>query len=70
MNTLEALLNEIQFKTNKNLEEIANDIGYSRPYLTTIKNKGPNKRLELLCTSATVSKTVMSTSSINSAKSF
>lgn len=48
MNSLELLLNEIQFKTNKNLEEIANEIGYSRPYLTTLKSKGPNKKVEQL----------------------
>lgn len=36
-NELTRLLDEIQFKSKKSLEEIAKDIGYSRPYLNAIK---------------------------------
>lgn len=41
----ELLLNEIQYRTGKTLEEIAGDIGYSRPYLNNVKLKGGGDRL-------------------------
>lgn len=34
------MLDEIQFKTKKTLEEIASDIGYSRPHLNNAKISG------------------------------
>ena len=45
-NQLTILLDEIQFRKNITLEEIAETIGYSRPYLTSAKNSGrENKKL-------------------------
>ncbi len=46
-NEIEEILNIIQFKTGKTLEEIAEDIGYSRPYLNNVKLQGnaPSKIL-------------------------
>lgn len=45
-NTLSDLIDEIQFKSKKTLEEIADIIGYSRPHLNKQKLKGDNKKLE------------------------
>lgn len=39
-NEAQELLKEIQYKTGKTLEEIASDIGYSRPYLNNVKLNG------------------------------
>lgn len=39
------ILNEIQFKTGKTLEEIAGEIGYSRPYLNNVKLKGGGEKV-------------------------
>jgi hypothetical protein len=36
-NKVAKLLEDIQYKTQKSLEDIANDIGYSRPYLNNVK---------------------------------
>jgi hypothetical protein len=42
---LETLLDEIQFKTQLTLEEIAQKIGYSRPWLNKQKKSGGGKKL-------------------------
>ena len=39
-NEIEKALNIIQYKTNKSLEEIAEIIGMTRPYLSSAKKKG------------------------------
>lgn len=39
-NEAQHLLNHIQYKTGKTLDEIASEIGYSRPYLNNVKLKG------------------------------
>lgn len=39
-NEAQHLLNHIQYKTGKTLDEIAQEIGYSRPYLNNVKLKG------------------------------
>lgn len=44
-NELTQLLNEIQSKTRLTLEEIAEKVGYSRPYLNQAKAKGDNPKL-------------------------
>lgn len=41
----EILLKEIQYKTGKTLEQIAEDVGYSRPYINNVKLKGGGRRL-------------------------
>lgn len=45
MSELEEILDLIQFKTKKTLEEISSEIGYSRPYLNTIKKHGGNNKI-------------------------
>jgi hypothetical protein len=42
---LEKILDIIQFKTKMSLEEIADKIGYSRPYLNNAKKSGGSKKL-------------------------
>jgi hypothetical protein len=42
-NEIEELLDEIQFLTKLNLEQIAKSIKYTRPYLNQLKLKGDNK---------------------------
>lgn len=42
---LEKILDTIQFKTKMSLEEIADKIGYSRPYLNNAKKSGGSKKL-------------------------
>lgn len=44
-NQLEVLLNEIQLKTRLTLEEIAGEIGFSRPYLNKMKKTGGNDKI-------------------------
>ena len=44
-NELTQLLNEIQSKTRLTLEEIAEKVGYSRPYLNQAKAKPDNPKL-------------------------
>jgi hypothetical protein len=44
-NEAQILLKEIQFKTGKTLEDIAKDIGYSRPYLNNVKLKGAGEKV-------------------------
>lgn len=44
-NELEKILNDIQFKTGKTLEEIAKEIGYSRPHLNNAKNKKGSEKI-------------------------
>lgn len=44
-NELEILLDEIQAKHRLTLDEIADKIGYSRPYISRAKNKGTNTKL-------------------------
>lgn len=39
------LLKEIQYRTGKTLDEIAEDINYSRPYLNNVKLKGGGKKI-------------------------
>lgn len=39
-NEAQDLLKEIQYKTGKTLQEIADEINYSRPYLNNVKLKG------------------------------
>lgn len=39
-NDLDALLKEIQYKTGLTLDQVAESIGYSRPYLSKIRKKG------------------------------
>ena len=39
-NKLDAMLNEVQFRTGKKLEEIAEELGYSRPYLSKMRKTG------------------------------
>jgi phage repressor protein C with HTH and peptisase S24 domain len=39
-NKIEETLDIIQYKTKKNLDEIAKDIGITRPYLSSVKKKG------------------------------
>jgi len=39
-NEVQHLLNHIQYKTKKTLDEIAKEIGYTRPYLNKVKLKG------------------------------
>lgn len=45
-NNLEILLNEVQLKTRLTLEQIAQRLGYSRPYLNKMKKNGGNQKLE------------------------
>ncbi len=47
-NQLRDLIKEIQFKTDKTLEIIAKEIGYSRAYLTNQISKGRNDRLKAI----------------------
>lgn len=47
-NELKKIVKEIQFKTDKTIEEIANDIGYARAYFTNQVNIGTNKNLKRL----------------------
>lgn len=44
-NEAQRILNEIQYRTGKSLEEIAEDIGYSRPYLNNVKLKGGGEKI-------------------------
>lgn len=44
-NEVEILLKEIQFKTGLSLEEIADKIEYSRPYLNNVKLKGGGEKI-------------------------
>lgn len=44
-NEIEKALNIIQFKTNKSLDEIAEIIGRTRPYLSSAKKKGKPESL-------------------------
>lgn len=44
-NELKTLIKKIQFSTDKTLEEIADDINYSRAYFNDQVNKGTNKKL-------------------------
>lgn len=44
-NEIGKLLDIIQFRTGKTLEEISADIGYSRPYLNKIKLKGGGQKV-------------------------
>lgn len=39
-NKLDEMLNEVQYKTGKKLEEIAMELGYSRPYLSRMRKTG------------------------------
>lgn len=41
-------MNEVQLKTRLTLEQIAERLGYSRPYLNKMKKKGGNQKLEKL----------------------
>lgn len=45
-NELKKIVKKIQFKTDKTIEEIANDIGYARAYFTNQVNVGTNKNLK------------------------
>lgn len=44
-NEAQNILNEIQYRTGKSLEEIAGEIGYSRPYLNNVKLKGGGEKI-------------------------
>jgi hypothetical protein len=44
-NELRKIVKEIQFKTDKTIGEIANDIGYARAYFTNQVSIGTNKNL-------------------------
>lgn len=44
-NELEQLIDRIQFLTKKTLDDIAEEIGYSRPHLSNAKKKADNKKL-------------------------
>lgn len=44
-NEADKLISEIQYKTGLSLEEIADKIGYSRPYLNNVKLKGGGKKV-------------------------
>lgn len=47
-NELKKIVKEIQFKTDKTIEEIAKDVGYARAYFTNQINIGTNKNLKKL----------------------
>lgn len=47
-NELKDLVKKIQFDTDKTLQEIAEEIGYSRAYFTNQINKGSNDELKAL----------------------
>lgn len=47
-NELKRIVKDIQFRTDKTIEEIANDIGYARAYFTNQVNIGTNKKLKEL----------------------
>ena len=47
MKSVAEILDFIQVRTGKTLDEIAMDIGYSRPYLSRAKTEG-SKKVELL----------------------
>lgn len=46
MNELQRLIKEIKYKTNKTLDDIANDLGYDRAYLTDQVNKGKSQKIK------------------------
>jgi hypothetical protein len=47
-NELKKIVKEIQFRTDKTIEEIANEIGYARAYFTNQVSIGTNKNLKRL----------------------
>lgn len=47
-NELKRIVKDIQFRTDKTIEEIAKDIGYARAYFTNQVNIGTNKKLKEL----------------------
>lgn len=47
-NELKKIVKDIQFRTDKTIEEIARDIGYARAYFTNQVNIGTNKNLRKL----------------------
>jgi hypothetical protein len=47
-NEIKKIVKKIQFKTDKTIEEIAKDIGYTRAYFTNQINIGTNKTLKSL----------------------
>jgi hypothetical protein len=44
-NEIDNIIKKVQYKTGKSLDDIAKDIGYSRPHLSKEKKKGDNEHL-------------------------
>jgi tetrahydromethanopterin S-methyltransferase subunit G len=44
-NQAKQILDELQYKTGKNLDEIADELGYSRPYLSNVKKHGGGEKV-------------------------